>query len=158
MSCFKAPNDYAAACFRQYGMTTDRFTGRYAAMYKPYHLIGLELSISVLNAALQRRADRTPPAPGAATSRRSPSAPSSAGEMLDGEGGFTVYGKLIPTERSLAENALPIGLAHGVTLNRDVPAGGIVTQADVALDLSVPAVRVRREMEAEAKTPGSLAA
>ena len=48
----EAPNDYAAACFRQYGLTTDP-SGRYAAMYKPFHLIGLELSISVLNAALR---------------------------------------------------------------------------------------------------------
>ena len=48
----KAPNDYAAACFKQYGLPTDS-TGRYAAMYKPYHLIGLELSISVLNAAMR---------------------------------------------------------------------------------------------------------
>ena len=51
---FKAPNDYAAACFKQYGMTTDR-SGRYAALYRPYHLIGLELSISVLNAVLNRQ-------------------------------------------------------------------------------------------------------
>ena len=51
---FKAPNDYAAACFRQYGMTTDR-SGRYAALYRPYHLIGLELSISVLNAVLNKQ-------------------------------------------------------------------------------------------------------
>src|SRR5499427_6811312 len=49
----KAANDYAAACFKQYGLPTDA-TGRYAAMYKPFHLIGLELSISVLNAVLRR--------------------------------------------------------------------------------------------------------
>jgi hypothetical protein len=51
----EAPNDYAAACFRQYGLPTDT-TGRFAAMYKPFHLIGLELSISVLSAALRREA------------------------------------------------------------------------------------------------------
>ncbi len=51
----RAPNDYAAACFKQYGLPTDP-TGRYAAMYKPFHLIGLELSISVLNAALRGEA------------------------------------------------------------------------------------------------------
>ena len=42
----KAQNDYAAACFKQYGLPTDP-SGRYAAMYKPFHLIGLELSISM---------------------------------------------------------------------------------------------------------------
>ena len=36
----EAPNDYAASCFKQYGLKTDD-SGRYAAMYKPYHLIGL---------------------------------------------------------------------------------------------------------------------
>ena len=52
-----APNDYAADCFRQYGLKTDA-SGRYAAMYKPYHLIGLELNVSILSAALARRANR----------------------------------------------------------------------------------------------------
>jgi predicted homoserine dehydrogenase-like protein len=153
---FKAPNDYAAACFKQYGMTTDR-TGRYAALYRPYHLIGLELSVSVLNAVLNQQptgATRAWHGDVAAVAKRD----LKAGEMLDGEGGFTVYGKLIPTERSLAEHALPIGLAHGVKLNRDIPAGGIVTQSDVSLDASLPAVKVRAEMESEARTPGSLAA
>ena len=51
----EAPNDYAAACFRQYGLPTDD-TGRFAAMYKPFHLIGLELSISVLSVALRNEA------------------------------------------------------------------------------------------------------
>ena len=125
-SCFKAPNDYAAACFKQYGLTTDA-SGRYAAMYKPYHLIGLELSISVLNAGAARRADRRDRATGAATSSRSPSAPLKAGEMLDGEGGYTVYGKLMPAARSLAEGALPIGLAHRVKLKNDIAHGAVVT-------------------------------
>ena len=49
----EAPNDYAADCFRQYGLKTDA-SGRYAAMYKPYHLIGLELNISILSAALRK--------------------------------------------------------------------------------------------------------
>jgi predicted homoserine dehydrogenase-like protein len=48
----EAPNDYAADCFKQYGLKTDS-SGRYAAMYKPYHLIGLELNISILSAALR---------------------------------------------------------------------------------------------------------
>ena len=38
----KAPTDYAAACFPQDGMNTDS-SGQYSAMYKPFHLIGLEL-------------------------------------------------------------------------------------------------------------------
>lgn len=123
----EAPNDYAAACFRQYGLPTDS-TGRYASMYKPFHMIGLELSISVLSAALRREAT------GQAQQMRGTVASVAkrdlkAGKMLDGEGGYTVHGKALPVTR--AGDALPIGLAHRVPLIRDVTAGGIVTFADV---------------------------
>jgi predicted homoserine dehydrogenase-like protein len=66
--------------------------------------------------------------------------------MLDGEGGYTVYGRLAPASRSKAGRMLPIGLAHGVRLTRDVAAGSVVTEDDVALDAERLAVRVRREM------------
>jgi predicted homoserine dehydrogenase-like protein len=144
----KAANDYAAACFKQYGLPTDA-SGRYAGMYKPYHLIGLELSISVLNAVLRReptgscrawRGDAVAVAKRALKVR----------ETLDGEGGYTVYAKLIPVARSLERGALPIGLAHHVTLTRDVAAGEILTAADVALDANQEPVRIRHEMERDA--------
>jgi len=141
----RAPGDYAAACFRQYGLATDR-TGRYAAMYKPFHLIGLELSISVLNAALRQEPTGTSRewrGDVAAVAKRA----LAAGEMLDGEGGCTVFGKLMPAARSVREGALPIGLAHGVRLVRDVPAGAMLHAADVRLDEAALAVRIRREME-----------
>jgi len=146
---FKAENDYAAACFKQYGLPTDA-TGRYAAMYKPFHLIGLELSISVLNVAL--RGEPT----GSCKAWRGDAVTVAkrnlkAGEMLDGEGGYCVYAKLIPAARSLKLGALPIGLAHHVNLTRDVAAGAFVTAADVALDDTALAVRIRREMERDAK-------
>jgi len=142
----RAPNAYAAACFKQYGLPTDD-SGQYAAMYKPFHLIGLELSISVLNAALRKEPTGTCKAwigDAVAVAKRA----LKAGEMLDGEGGFTVYAKLVPSKRSVLERALPIGLAHGVKLTRDIAAGQIVSSNDVALDETALAVRVRREMEA----------
>jgi predicted homoserine dehydrogenase-like protein len=145
----KAANDYAAACFKQYGLPTDA-TGRYAAMYKPYHLIGLELSISVLNAALRGEPTgscRAWRGDAVAVAKRG----LKAGEMLDGEGGYTVYAKLIPAARSVERGALPIGLAHHVKLTRDVAAGEILTSADVALDGTQEAVRIRREMERQAQ-------
>jgi len=141
----KAANDYAAACFKQYGLPTDA-TGRYAAMYKPYHLIGLELSISVLNAALRGEPTgscRAWRGDAVAVAKRA----LKAGETLDGEGGYTVYAKLVPASRSLERGALPIGLAHHVKLTRDVGAGEILTAADIALDGTQEAVRIRREME-----------
>jgi len=140
----KAPNDYAAACFKQYGLPTDA-TGRYAAMYKPFHLIGLELPISVLNAALRTEPTGTTRGwrgDAVAVAKRA----LKAGEMLDGEGGYTVYGRLMPAAASRACGALPIGLAHGVRLTRDVSAGQPVTEADVTLDASQPIVALRREL------------
>jgi predicted homoserine dehydrogenase-like protein len=142
----KALNDYAAACFKQYGLPTDA-TGRYAAMYKPFHLIGLELSISALNAVLRGEAT------GATRGWRGDVATVAkralkSGEMLDGEGGYTVYGKLVPAARSLAERALPLGLAHKVRLVSDIAAGAMVRWSDVAIDAGALPVRVRREAEA----------
>ena len=140
----KAPNDYAKACFKQYGLKTDD-SGVYAAMYKPYHLIGLELGISVLSAALrheptgQTRSFRGDVASVAKRHLK-------AGEMLDGEGGYTVWGKLVPADESLKLGILPIGLAHKVKLLRDVPAGQAVTWADIEVPDS-EAVRVRQAME-----------
>ena len=142
----EAPNDYTAACFRQYGMNTDA-TGRYSAMYKPFHLIGLELNVSILSAALLGRptgATRDFAGDAVATAKRD----LAAGETLDGEGGFTVYGKLLPAHASLAQGALPIGLAHGVMLKRAVGAGEVIGWSDVEHDPALEAVSARREMEA----------
>jgi predicted homoserine dehydrogenase-like protein len=152
----KAQNDYAAACFKQYGLPTDA-SGRYAAMYKPFHLIGLELSISVLNVALRGEPTgscRAWRGDAVAVAKRA----LKAGETLDGEGGYTVYAKLIPAVKSLARNALPIGLAHHVKMLRDVAAGEIVSAADVAPDANMQAVRVRREMEDAARRAGAVMA
>jgi predicted homoserine dehydrogenase-like protein len=141
----EAPNDYAADCFKQYGLKTDA-SGRYAAMYKPYHLIGLELNISILSAALrgeptgQARDFRGDVAAVAKRDLR-------GGEMLDGEGGYTVWGRLMPAQASLAAGALPIGLAHRVRLKNDVAHGAVVRWEDVDVDAGTDAVRTRRAME-----------
>jgi predicted homoserine dehydrogenase-like protein len=152
----KAANDYAAACFKQYGLPTDS-SGRYAAMYKPFHLIGLELSISVLNAALRGEPTgscRAWRGDAVAVAKRT----LKAGETLDGEGGYTVYAKLIPAARSLELGALPIGLAHHVKITRDIAKGAILTASDVVLDAGADAVRIRREMERQARTAKQIAA
>jgi predicted homoserine dehydrogenase-like protein len=116
-------------------------------MYKPFHLIGLELGISVASAALRNEAT------GAATGWRGDCVATAkrhlkAGEMLDGEGGYTVYGKLMPATDSLAVGALPIGLAHKVKLSRDIAVGEPVKWDDVTFDANNPTVVFRREMEA----------
>lgn len=136
--------DYARRCFKEYGVVTDA-SGRYTALYRPYHLIGLELGVSVASAALRHEPTGVTEAFNAdvvAVAKR----PLTSGETLDGEGGFTVWGKLFPAATSLARGGLPIGLAHHVTLTRDIAEGEIVGWADVEVKDS-PAVRLRREME-----------
>ncbi len=144
---FAAGHEYVLRCFSEYGIVTDP-SGEYAAMYKPSHLIGLELGISVASVAVRGEAT------GAATGWRGDCVATAkrdlkAGEMLDGEGGYTVYGKLMPAADSLKAGGLPIGLAHKVKLVKDVPAGRPVSWSDVAIDGQSEAVRIRREMERE---------
>ena len=144
----EAPNDYAAACFRQYGLPVDS-TGRYAAMYKPFHLIGLELGISVLSAALRGEPtghSRFFRGDAVAVAKRN----LAVADMLDGEGGYTVWGRLMPARASVATKALPIGLAHGVRITRPVKAGEVVTLNDVEPLADTPALQLRRETEAMA--------
>ena len=142
----EAPNDYAAECFRQYGLPVDS-TGRYAAMYKPFHLIGLELGISVLSAALRGEptgSSRLFRGDSVAVAKRD----LKVGEMLDGEGGHTVWGKLQPAMRSVAGQMLPIGLAHRVRVIRPVAAGAVLTRSDVEQDSGQgPVQSLRAETE-----------
>jgi predicted homoserine dehydrogenase-like protein len=156
-----AGREYVRRCFKEYGLVTDK-TGEYTAMYKPYHLIGLELGISVASAGLRNEPTGAPLAwwqDGAldwradvvATAKRA----LNAGEALDGEGGFTVYGKIAPADESVAMGALPLGLAHGCTLKRNIAAHETVRWEDVQFaaqnDVQQRAIAFRREMEALAR-------
>ena len=141
---FEAPNDYSAACFRQYGMNTDA-SGRYSAMYKPFHLIGLELNISILSAALDGRPTGTAlrfNADAVAVAKRD----LAVGEQLDGEGGYTVWGRLMPAAASVEAKALPIGLASGIGLARKVEAGQVITLDDLEPPPDNHAWKIRTQM------------
>ena len=138
---FRAPDEYTRACFQQYGLLTDK-SGWYGSMWRPFHLIGLETSVSVLSCVLkgtptgssvQFRGDAV------ATAKRD----LKAGEYLDGEGGYTVWAKAIPARLSVAHKALPIGLAHKVRLKRDVAKDHVVSFDDVDLvdELDIVALR-----------------
>ena len=147
---FEAPDDYVRRCFAEYGLATDD-SGRFAAMYKPFHLIGLELGISVASVGLRGESTGTPTGfrgDVVAVAKK----PLARGDSLDGEGGHTVYGRLAPADRSLTEEWLPIGLAHDVRVLEPVAKDQALRWSDVALDDTLPAVRVRREMEADARS------
>jgi predicted homoserine dehydrogenase-like protein len=153
---FEGETEYIRNCFKEYMVRTDP-SGRYACLYKRWHLIGLEVGISVASVGLRREPT------GCATGFRADVIATAKrdlkpGEILDGEGGYTVWGKLFPAEKSLAYGGLPLGLAHNVKLLKPIAAGQSLRWADVACDESLLAVRVRREMERMFATPERAAA
>ena len=143
----EAGSEYVRSCFSEYGLATDD-TGEYAAIYKPFHLIGLELGISIASVALRGEPTGRPSTwqgDVVAVAKRD----LAVGESLDGEGGYTVWGKLVPTNTSLIGNALPIGLAEGARLVTPIPRGTVLRWQDVSLDDSSDALTLRRTMESE---------
>jgi len=142
---FEGDTDYVRRCFTEYGMVTDPAT-RYGALYKRWHLIGFELGISIASVGIRREPTGCPDAfraDAVATAKRD----LNKGEILDGEGGYTVVGQLMPAPQSLAIGALPLGLAQGVKLMRPVKRGAALRWSDVEIDRTQPAVHVRRELE-----------
>ncbi|MBS0435868.1 MAG: Gfo/Idh/MocA family oxidoreductase [Proteobacteria bacterium] len=141
----EAETEYIRNCFEEYNAHTDP-SGRYFTLYKRWHLIGLEVGVSV--AAVALRGEPTGVAMGwnadvVATAKRD----LAPGEMLDGEGGYTVWGKLLPAATSARMGGLPLGLAHNVKLLRAVKKGQSLSWDDVAMDTSTDAYCTRREME-----------
>ena len=142
----EAETEYIKNCFEEYAAHTDP-SGRYFTLYKRWHLIGLEVGMSVASVALRGEATGVATCWNAdvvATAKRD----LKAGEMLDGEGGYTVWGKLLPAATSQHMGGLPLGLAHEVKLVRAVAKGQSLTWEDVAIDQGTPAYKLRREMEA----------
>ena len=144
---FKSDSRYTEQCFREYGVPVDD-SGQYAALWRPIHLIGSELGFSVATALLDKKST-------GATKAFSGDAVSiakrnlKAGEMLDGEGGTTVWGKLLSASQSISMNALPLGLAHNAKLLKDISEGQVVSQNDVSGIPESNAYLLRKEMEAD---------
>jgi predicted homoserine dehydrogenase-like protein len=141
----EAETEYIKNCFEEYNTHTDP-SGRYFTLYKRWHLIGLEVGVSVASVALRGEPTGVATAWNAdvvATAKRD----LKPGETLDGEGGYTVWGKLLPATKSAAMGGLPLGLAHNVKVVRNVKQGQSLTWADVEMDTTTDAYKVRREME-----------
>jgi predicted homoserine dehydrogenase-like protein len=137
--------DYIRHCFEEYNAHTDP-SGRYFTLYKRWHLIGLEVGQSVASVALRR--EPTGVALGwnadvVATAKRD----LAPGELLDGEGGYTVWGKLLPATTSMAQGGLPLGLAHGIRVARPVKKGQSLSWDDVVMDTTTRAYALRKELE-----------
>jgi len=149
--CFEGDTEYIRRCFEEYHVVTDP-DGRYMSLYKRWHLIGLELGVSVASIALRGEATGaavTFNADVVATAKRA----LKPGELLDGEGGYTVYGKLFPAAKSMAGGHLPLGLAHALKVVRDVAKDQPLCWSDVDVDETVAAYGIRRELEAAFASP-----
>jgi predicted homoserine dehydrogenase-like protein len=141
----EAETDYIKNCFEEYNAHTDP-SGRYFTLYKRWHLIGLEVGVSVASVALRGEPTGVATCWNAdvvATAKRD----LKPGDMLDGEGGYTVWGKLQPANTSVKMGGLPLGLAHNVKVVRAVKKGQSLSWSDVAMDTSTSAYTVRKEME-----------
>lgn len=143
---FTADDDYTRRCLAEYGGLLDA-EGRYGVLYRPNHYIGLELPISVLSVALHRRstgATRVQHADVVAVAKRH----LAAGSELDGEGGYCAWGRVVPIATSVDTGALPMGLADGRRLVRDVTAGETLRWTDVEEpDVGDELVSLRRRIE-----------
>ena len=122
---------YLRACMKDYGMAMDP-SGRYAVMYRPYHLIGMETPVSIARAALLYAPTGAPQSrvcEVAATAKRD----LAVGDILDGEGGYTVHGSIVEAAQADDELLVPVGLCHGARMLRPVPQGQMLTSADVQM-------------------------
>jgi predicted homoserine dehydrogenase-like protein len=141
--CIEADTDYIKNCFEEYKVVTDS-TGRYMSLYKKWHLIGLELGISVASVGVRGEATGVATCFNADVSAFAKQ-DLAAGAWLDGEGGFTVYGGVRPAAHSVAKNYLPLGLAHQVKLIKPVKKDQPITLQDVELETTSPAYAMRQK-------------
>jgi len=145
----EAETDYIKNCFEEYNAHTDP-SGRYFTLYKRWHLIGLEVGMSVASVALRKEATGVAHCWNAdvvATAKRD----LKPGEILDGEGGYTVWGKLLPSNKSVSMGGLPLGLAHDIKVIKPVKKGQSLSWDDVAVDTSTHAYKIRKELESKFK-------
>jgi len=119
--------------------------GPFHVFYTPYHLPHVQIASTIARAALFNDATVAPiGAPVCeviAVAKRN----LAAGEILDGVGGFMTYGLIENAGTFSAEDLLPMGIAEGCRLLRDLPRDRPITYADVEL----PGGRLCDQLRAE---------
>ena len=122
---------YLRACLKDYGLAMDP-SGKYAAIYRPYHLVGMEAPVSIARAFLYNEPTGSPKAKTGevvAAAKR----PLRPGETLDGEGGFTVYGVLVEAAQASSQGLVPIGLCHDAKVARPITEDQMLRYQDVEM-------------------------
>ncbi len=141
---YKANSKYVANCFNEYGLATDS-SGLYSCLWRPFHLIGLELGYSVARCFFDKKAtgvSRFFNGDVIAVAKKN----LKVGDMLDGEGGETVWGKLMPAQKSIDNKAIPIGLSNKIKIIKNVQKGNIITEEHVEKLPDTLALKLRKEM------------
>ncbi len=115
--------------------------------YRPYHLSGLEAPLSVARAFLYNDAALAPTAGPICDVIAVAKKDLKKGEVLDGIGGFTVYGVIENAPIVKHENLLPIGLSAECIMARAVSKDTPITYADVILPKNRLADKLRGEQE-----------
>lgn len=101
------------------------------SFYTPYHLCHFEVPLSAARAALFSDAVISPAAGPVVEVVAAAKTDLTAGQTLDGLGGYHTYGLADNSAAARAADALPIGLAEGCRLRRDVSQDTVLSFADV---------------------------
>ncbi|GAC1427863.1 MAG: Gfo/Idh/MocA family oxidoreductase [Candidatus Velthaea sp.] len=144
---FTSEEPYSVRCFTEYGLITDE-TKQYTALWRPYHMIGLEVGISIASIAVRGEATGAPVYGPQAEVICATRTAMRKGEVIDGEGGYAAYGTIATADDARRSRLVPMGLAHGLKLNRDVPADHFIGEDDVTFDESSFLWKLRREQDA----------
>jgi len=116
-------------------------------LFRPYHLCSIEVPLTAAQAVIYHESSGHPlPVPVSeciAVAKRN----LKAGETLDGIGEFCYRGSIDTREAAQAENLLPLGLAKGCRLKRDVPLGAPIRYDDIGETPASLLWAVRRQQD-----------
>ncbi|KAA9339251.1 NAD(P)-dependent oxidoreductase [Hymenobacter busanensis] len=115
------------------------------SFYYPYHLIYAEIPNSIARMVLFQDVIMAPLGGPVVEVITLAKTPLTAGHKLDGLGGYDTYGQCENAETARQENLLPVGLAEGCILKRDVPRDAVLTFDDVELPADNLVQRLYRE-------------
>jgi predicted homoserine dehydrogenase-like protein len=135
-------------------------SGPLYCFYTPYHLCHFEVPNTVARAVLFGDAAITPLGAPTVDVVATAKIDLKAGQVLDGIGFYMTYGQCENANISHAQNFLPMGVAEGCRLRRDIPKDQVLTYADVEVPEGRLCDKLRAEQKAyfmSSKTPAALA-
>ena len=140
-----------------YGDITGMIIGKrsgYAMIYRPQHFVGHEMPLGLARMAVLGD-DVGAPICRAAEVVAAAKRPLRAGETLDGEGGYTVYGMAERHDAARAENLVPMALTHGAVARADIAEDEMISFANVEVppSLSLSLWQVQEQQEASSFPP-----